>query len=261
MNVLILDYKQTEKSAVFAREAAAVLTAAGCRVLTDGAFTGDTDFAVVLGGDGAMIRAAKSGVPCGVPVIGINLGRVGYLAELDPSQITRLADAVRGAGMIEERMLLSVTAPDGKTYEALNDVVIANERGARIAALSLACNGIAVGEYLADGLIFATPTGSTAYSMSAGGAAIDPALDCISVTPICSVLHRAKPMVFAPTSQFVLTNASDAAERVHLTVDGVTVCNLARGESVMVTKSQNVARILRLATGGFYEALRRKAEI
>ncbi len=260
MKANILDIKQTPESGALAARVQAVLAAAGCMSEVTAELSPDAAFAVVLGGDGAMIRAAKSGVAHGIPVVGVNLGRIGYLAELEPANINLLADVVRGACTVEERMLLSVTAPDGNTYEALNDVVVANERGARIAALSLAADGKRVGTYLADGLIFATPTGSTAYSLSAGGAVIDPSLACISVTPICSVLHRAKPMVFAPSAVFVLTSASDADERIHLTVDGTTVCDLGRGQSITVSRATHTARILHLTSGGFYEALRRKAE-
>ena len=259
MKAVILDYKQSLESQGVAAEALAVLTEAGCEAQICPALPAEAvDFAVVLGGDGAMIRAAKSAVAGGVPVIGVNMGRVGYLAELEPSDVHRLAEVVMGQYHVEQRMQLRVTAPDGTVYEALNDAVIANERGARIAALSLTCNGQRVGSYLADGLIFATPTGSTAYSMSAGGAVIDPVLDCICVTPICSVFHRAKPMVFADSAVFVLENTTDAEEIVHLTIDGTTVCELAQGQSVVIERADTEARILRLEQGGFYKALERK---
>lgn len=261
MRAVILDYKQTAESASVAARIEAILSDAGCEAsICDGLPEERVDIAVVLGGDGAMIRAAKSAVASGVPVIGVNMGRVGYLAELEVADIARLADVVAGRYYVEPRMLLRVTAPDGMVHEALNDAVVANERGARIAALSLTCNGQQVGSYLADGLIFATPTGSTAYSMSAGGAVIDPALSCICVTPICSVLHRAKPMVFAESAVFVLENTTDAEEIVHLTIDGTTVCQLAHGQAVVVERSDAQAQILRLEQDGFYKALRRKTQ-
>ena len=206
-----------------------------------------------LGGDGTILRAAHLAVKHDVPVIGINLGRIGYMAELDRSEIQLISRYFEGGFREETRMMLRVEA-EGRTFYALNDAVF-HAKSKHMAQYTLTCNGNVVNEYRGDGIILATPTGSTAYSMSAGGSVIDPRLSCIGVTPICPQSLTARPLVFAPDSK--LKVRAESAECV-LTVDGREPHTLKEGSEVKVCRSIKKLRMLRMKSDGFYEVLRNK---
>lgn len=206
-----------------------------------------------LGGDGTILRASQLAVKYGIPVIGINLGRIGYMAELDKSEIPLIAKYFKREYKEEARMLLRVNV-GSRSYYALNDAVF-HARSKHMAHFTLSCNGNTVNEYSGDGIILSTPTGSTAYAMSAGGSVIDPRLSCIGVTPICPQSLAARPLVFAPDSK--LTVRADSAECV-LTVDGKEPHSLKEGAIVTVSKSRKALRMLKLKEDGFYEVLRNK---
>jgi NAD+ kinase len=206
-----------------------------------------------LGGDGTIMRAAHLAVKYDIPVIGINLGRIGYMAEIDESEIPLLGKYFSKEYEEEHRMMLRVSV-GGKVIYALNDAVF-HSHYKHMVHYTLSCNGRPVNEYRGDGLILATPTGSTAYAMSAGGSVIDPRLSCIGVTPVCSQSITAKPLVFAPDSK--LTVKAMSAECM-LTVDGREPMALANGTEVTVCKSRKSLRMLRLKDDGFYQTLRNK---
>ena len=216
----------------------------------------DADVIAVLGGDGTIMRAAHLAGNHNVPMIGINLGRVGYMAELDDSEIELLSGYFEGNYREEERMMLTVRA-EGKSYYALNDAVF-HAKNKHMTRITLKCNGNTVNEYRGDGLIIATPTGSTAYSMSAGGSVIDPRLKCICVTPICPQALGAKPLVFAPDSRLTLTAESPECM---LTVDGGEPLTLKSGSEAEVFRSRRSLRMIKLKEDGFYEVLRKKSQM
>lgn len=213
----------------------------------------EADVIAALGGDGTIMRAAHLACEHGLPVIGINLGRVGYMAELDKSEVSLIKNYFSGDYKEDTRMMLSVKT-DGKTYYALNDAVF-HSRNKHMCKYTLDCDGGRVNEYRGDGLILATPTGSTAYSMAAGGSVIDPKLECISVTPICPQSLTARPMIFAPESKLQVTAQSSECM---ITVDGGTPIALEAGKSVTVEKSEIRLRMIKLKKDGFYEVLRSK---
>ncbi len=224
----------------------------GCVVNTPN----EADFFVVLGGDGTIMRAAH--VACGLDkaVIGINLGRVGYMAELQSDEIHMLAQVFKGNYAEEKRMMLSVTV-NGKTEYALNDAVI-HAKSTHMSKFLLKCNGSEVSMYRGDGLILATPTGSTAYSMSAGGAVVEPKMECICVTPICPQSPLARPLVFGAENVFTVTAEDDGCM---LTVDGREPNMLDKGSSVTVKKSEVGLRMIKLKQEGFYRILRKKSDM
>jgi NAD+ kinase len=213
----------------------------------------DADVIAVLGGDGTIMRTSTLACSLDIAVIGINLGRIGYMAELDISEISRISELLSDELCEEKRMTLTVST-GGKSYIALNDAVI-HSKNTHMIHLSLYCNGNEVNSYRGDGLIFATPTGSTAYSMSAGGSVIDPRLECIGVTPICPQSLKARPFVFAPDSSLNVTVKSDSCI---LTVDGGEPIELSEGDEVKITRGEHHMRMIKLKKDGFYGVLRRK---
>ena len=232
----------------------------------------NADLLIVLGGDGTILEAARRSAARGTPILGINLGRVGYMAELEMGELDMLSclfDRVTSEGhvqasyTIETRSMLNVEVltTEGEVRQqmyGLNDAVITNGSVSRIVDIELAENGTPVTAYRADGLIVATPTGSTAYSMSAGGPVTDPRVKCFCVTPICPHSLAARPMIFPDDASLEIRNICQREKMLYLTVDGRTNCELYRGEVVRITKSDLETRLVRLKACGFYNRLRVK---
>ena len=221
------------------------------------------DILIVLGGDGSLLEAARRAAENNKPILGINLGRLGYMAELEMDEIRLLGRLFEGNYRISERSMLEVSILDLKgqkklTSFALNDAVITKGTIARIIDLELSEGGMLVTQYRADGLIIATPTGSTAYSMSAGGPITDPRIKCICVTPICPHSLMARPLIFPDSAVIEVKNISDREKNLFLTIDGRMNYELFRGERVRVTKSDKITRLITLKERGFYNVLRQK---
>ncbi len=221
----------------------------------------EADAMVVLGGDGSILRCARRCAPEGVPLVGINLGRVGYMAELELDEIGLLEALCEDGFRIEHRMMLSAEFGEHTSF-ALNDAVLAGESVFRLVEIELYCDGKLVSRYRADGLIASTPTGSTAYSLSAGGAVLDPRMEAMMLTPICSHSLNATPVVFSADSVLTMKNVSAREEKLYLCLDGSETVTLAYGESVRIRRCPMTADFIRLKDGGFYEVMHRKmAEI
>ncbi len=214
------------------------------------------DAVVSLGGDGTMLHASLCAVNHNLPIIGVNLGFVGYMTELDRGEIAMLSRLFEDDFTFEERMTLSIVAPDGKEYLALNDAVV-RSKGTYMASVRLSCEGADVGLYRGDGLIFATPTGSTAYSMSAGGAVIDPHLKCICVTPICPQSLVAKPMVFSPDREL---SAEILTSKCTVTPDGGSSIPLELGDVIKIKRHSEPVKLIRLKDNEFFSVLRSKLD-
>jgi len=218
------------------------------------------ELVIVLGGDGSIIHTSTKAAFVGVPVLGINLGKIGYLAELEENEIESINNIFLGGYEIEGRMLLEIDY-NGKTYYALNDAVIAKSGTSRVIDLRLICDGNIVGEYRADGIIVATPTGSTAYTMSAGGSVVDPKLECISTTPICPHSLSARPIIFSPSSVIEVENICEYDKSVALTVDGMDIGEIEIGAKVKIKKSDICAKLIRIKRDSFYSTLRKKMKV
>lgn len=223
----------------------------------------EAELIIVLGGDGFMLEAARRAAPAGISILGINMGRVGYMTELEIDEIELIDRVFDGNYRIDERAMLKVEMISAKgqlkssTY-ALNDAVIANGAAARIVDLELSDKGELVNTYRADGLVIATPTGSTAYSLSAGGPIIDPKLSCFCVTPICPHSMCARPLVFPDTASLEVKNICVREKLLHLTVDGRATFDLFLGDTVVVTKSEMTAKLLRVKGEDFYSKIRER---
>ncbi len=216
----------------------------------------EADAVVALGGDGTMLHASMRAVENDLPIIGINLGLVGYMTELDRDEIPSLSRLFSDEYRIEERMALSIKTPDGKEHLTLNDAVL-HSVGTHMVNVRLRCAGADVGLYRGDGLIFATPTGSTAYSMSAGGSIIDPHLRCICVTPICPQSLVAKPMVFSPDR---VLSAEILSTGCTLTCDGGDPICLLDGDKIKVRRHGSPIKMIKLKDNEFFSVMRSKLD-
>ena len=223
----------------------------------------EVDAVVVLGGDGSILESARRCAPFGTPVLGLNLGRLGYMAELELGEIDQLDKIVSGDYRLETRSMLNIEilTKDGesrKSEYALNDAVLSNGTISRVVDLELYEGGIHIANYRSDGMIVSTPTGSTAYSLSAGGAIVDPRLECLCVTPICPHSLYARPLVFTDSARIEIKNACQREKTLFLTVDGRVNYELTLGETVQVTRSPLKTNFIRLGDRSFYERLAQK---
>jgi NAD+ kinase len=220
------------------------------------------DLVVVLGGDGTLIHAARllDGRP--TPILGINLGSLGFMTEIPVEELFLALDEVlAGRFKTESRMkLCSRLVRDGKVLvqdEVLNDVVINKGALARIADHEVSIEGVPIATYKADGVILSTPTGSTAYSLSAGGPIVHPSVDCTVLTPICSHALTHRPIIVPADRTIRITLASDTAD-TFLTLDGQTGHGLQCGDSIEVVRSPNRVNLVRNTRVGYFTILRQK---
>ena len=223
----------------------------------------EADCIIVLGGDGTLLDAARRAAPLGKALLGINMGHLGYMTELEISELSQLGKLFSGEFTIDERTMLSVqilTQSDTVKAEsfALNDAVISNGSVARIVDLELYENNELISTYRADGLIVATPTGSTAYSMSAGGPITDPHLPCFCITPVCPHSLSARPLLFRDDAVLDVKNVCQREKMLYLTLDGRNNFEIYRGDRVRVTRAPMVTRLIRFQNDGFYKKLQKK---
>lgn len=217
---------------------------------------------IVLGGDGTLIYGARllKGRP--VPVLGVNLGSLGFMTEIPVADVFTVIDGVlEGRGRIESRMKLScrLFRDDALVLEdeVLNDVVINKSALARIADHETWLDGAFVATYRADGVIFSTPTGSTAYSLSAGGPIVHPSIDCVIVTPICPHALTQRPIV-VPGDQLIRVKLTSDVSDVFLTIDGQAGQSLKKGDRIEVQRSLNRVMLVRNPQLDYFAILRQK---
>ena len=223
----------------------------------------EADILVALGGDGTILEVARRAASRATPIVGINLGRLGYMAELEVNELDQLDRLFDGSYTVEERSMLKVEILNAggelKSFcYALNDAVIANGSASRMIDLELFESGESVTTYRANGLIVATPTGSTAYSMSAGGAIVDPRTECFCVTPICPHSFVARPLIFSDRSVLEIRNICQREKLLCLTVDGRMNFEMYHNQVARITKAQMKTRLIRLKKSGFFQKLRQK---
>lgn len=219
--------------------------------------------AIVLGGDGSIIDASGRLLESGIPIIGINFGRIGYLAEIEINELHLLDSLVEGNYTIDERMMLeavvvSSTGAVRATSTVLNDIVLSNGPVARLLTFDIFCGDIKIQTCRADGMIAATPTGSTAYSLSAGGPVLEPSLDCLCLTPICPHTLNSRPVILRGDTEIRLTNIRNNGSSVYITADGRDVVELDEGDSVSVKRSVHTTKLIRIKDNGFLGILHSK---
>lgn len=222
---------------------------------------GEYDAIIALGGDGTMLKASKIAYTEDKPITSINFGTLGYMSGLENSELHILSSLKEGFET-EERMLLDIRvirngAQIAETL-ALNEAVISRRTDGDIASLELMCDGTAVCAYRADGIIIATPTGSSAYAMSAGGPIIDTKLDAFCVCPICPHALGSRAMVFSPNSVLETYDRNRTDGNNLLLSDGKSICTLKFGDKVVVSRSEKTLKLIKLKKDAFYETLYKK---
>lgn len=224
---------------------------------------GEVDAMLTLGGDGTLLRAARIVESHPVPILGINLGRLGFLT---CSPAAGLEDALtrfsRGDYVVEPRMTLDarVNGTDDvekSAWRALNDVVLHKGGFARVVTMWVQANGETVAHYSADGIVIATPTGSTAYNLSAGGPVVYPTLETILVTPVSPHTLAMRPLVLPPTAE-VIVRVDDGPDEVLVTVDGQVGATFLSGETLVVRRSAQPVLVVRFPESSFFATMREK---
>jgi len=217
---------------------------------------------IAVGGDGTFLKTAREAARCDSPIIGVNLGNIGFLTGLDPCDISMLKNLLTGEYRIEERMMLDVVISRGGEdifrESALNDAIISRGATMRNIPLSLYSDGNEIKTFYGDGVVIATPTGSTAYSMSAGGPIVDPEAECIIVTPVCPHAFYAKSFVLEKNRRVSIRIGSLEQREARLSLDGMDSVTLETLDDITVTRSCRMIKIIKLKNGGFFERLKNK---
>ena len=218
------------------------------------------DFIIAVGGDGTIIHTAKHASVCEKPILGVNLGRLGFLADVEKDQLKRIEKLFTGEYSIRRRMMLDVTvhsAEGDKTFRALNDAVISGAQS-KIFDFDLSTGGSEIYHFRADGLILATPTGSTAYSLSAGGPVVDPEMECILFTPICPHSLFNRSTVFNADKVLKVSADNEYTGEVYLTVDGGTPLQIHSKDTVSVKRSAYCTQLILTENNSFYDIVDHK---
>jgi NAD+ kinase len=258
----LCDWCEQHRIALRAIEPVAGQVACAPLTVRDGELAESADLMVVLGGDGTMLSAARLVGSRQVPVLGVNFGWLGYLTEFTlPEMFPALDDWLEGNFQIDHRMLIDVSLKRGGqtigTYRALNDAVVNQSARARMIELECYVNEHFVNSFRADGMIVATPTGSTAYSLSAGGPIVHPSMWAVLLTPICPHTLSNRPVVLPGDSAVDLVLKQTGEDAV-LTIDGQQTINLTPEDRVMVRRSQTTFDLVRPTNRNYFEVLRTK---
>jgi len=237
-----------------------------CSICADGKeIPQSAECILVLGGDGTLLRAAKSALKLGIPLLGINLGTLGYLAEVDVASVESALDALMaGAYIIENRMMLTGTVLHaGRTAAedlALNDTIIQREKPMRTFMFRNYVNGIFLNEYRADGVIVSTPTGSTGYSLSVGGPIVSPSASLLVLSPIAAHTINTRSIVFSGSDRITVEiGGEEKIEGVaSVAFDGEEKIVLDVGDKVHIVRAREYTKIIKISNVSFLEVLRRK---
>ena len=221
------------------------------------------DCAIVIGGDGSLIEVARTLWKRDVPILGINMGTLGYLTEVEVGNLAEdITQMLKGDYLYEERMMLEGMFPNGKKDVALNDIVVSRKGDdLRIIYFKLFVNGELLNSYEADGIIISTPTGSTAYNMSAGGPIVDPKAQMMLITPINDHNLSSKSIVISADEEVTVElgkRRSQKDEMVEVSFDGDSKVRLEVGDRFVVRRAEDTAKICKLSSESFLEILRRK---
>ena len=217
------------------------------------------DVVIAVGGDGTIIHAAKFGKP----TLGINAGRIAFMAGLEPTELEMLSALKSGEYEIDRRMMLraEIVSPDGEilsTHYCVNDAIVARGLQIKMDDFIVEHNGKFLNKYTADGIIFSTPTGSTAYNLSAGGPVVDPQIESVLLTPICTHSLFSRSLIFKPDSEFVLRGDGDA--EIGLSCDGEDAIPIGKDCSVRIKRAEMFGEFIRIKNETFLEILNSKLE-
>ena len=220
------------------------------------------DLLICFGGDGTILHAARDATLHSVPILGVNTGSVGFMAELERGELPLLTPLAHGMYTVEERMMLDVKVLRGDKVvsqdTALNDAVISKGSVARVAEVEVLADRVKAMAITGDGVIIATPTGSTAYSMSAGGPIVEPTSKGIIVTPVCAHQLAARAMVLAPERVVTVQLPRWNRKYLYLSVDGGKAVRLTGGDRVEICQAERSTKLVRLADRSFYQVINQK---
>ena len=220
------------------------------------------DLVICFGGDGTILHMAKAATRHRIPILGVNIGTMGFIAELESGELSELARLARGEYTIDSRMMLDVTVRRGNDLVfhdiALNDVAITKGAVARIVHLNVMCDSVQAMDFGGDGLLISTPTGSTAYSLSAGGPIVEPDARSILLTPICAHDIVSKCIVTSDKRTIAVSLAQNARRNAFLSVDGGRAFKMNMGDVATVTCSRLETRLIRLKDRSFYDIINNK---
>ena len=222
----------------------------------------NAEMVICFGGDGTILHMAKAATRRGIPILGVNIGTMGFMAELESTELDRLTDLVKGNYTLDSRMMLDVTVQRDRDiiYHdiCLNDVVVTKGAVTRIVHLEVKCDGVQVMESGGDGIIVSTPTGSTAYSYSAGGPIVEPEARNIIITPICAHEIGSRSIVASDKRTVSVSLVRNARRNAYLSVDGGKAVRLNMGDVASIKKSNLETKLVRLKDRSFYDVVNAK---
>lgn len=244
---------------------AAFLGITNVKIGSKDALLKECDAVIAIGGDGTIFHQAGVAMLYDKPILGINSGRLGFLSQMESNDLSNIQCLKTGEYVIENRMVLRMTAFSHDkqiTCYAINDVVISRTQFGRVIDIDIQCGKDQVGEYRADGIIFATPTGSTAYSLSAGGPIIDPSVETITMTPICPHSLSGRSIVFSSDKSLIVwPKMPDPDAQLCVVVDGTAIEDLNEINHVLVEKSNYVSRFICIKNRSFYQTINKKLKL
>ena len=222
----------------------------------------NADMVICFGGDGTILHMAKAATRKGIPILGANIGTMGFMAELESTELDKLARIARGDYTLDSRMMLDVTVQRDRDIIfhdiCLNDAVVTKGAVARIVHLAVKCEGIQAMECGGDGVIISTPTGSTAYSYSAGGPIVEPEAENIIITPICAHEMGSRSIVASDKRVVTVEMVQNARRNAYLSVDGGRAVRLNMGDIATIKKSHLTTKLVRLKDRSFYDVVNAK---
>lgn len=222
----------------------------------------NAEMVICFGGDGTILHMAKAATRKGIPILGVNIGTMGFMAELESTELDKLKKLASGEYTLDSRMMLDVTVQRERDILfhdiCLNDVAITKGAVARIVHLAVKCDGVQAMECGGDGIIVATPTGSTAYSLSAGGPIVEPEAKNILITPICAHDVDSRCLVASDKRVVTVEMAQNARRNAYLSVDGGKAVRLSMGDVATIKKSHLETRLVRLKDRSFYDVVNAK---
>ncbi len=220
------------------------------------------DFVLSLGGDGTILHIAELAAYANKPMIGVNLGHIGFITELEYSEINQIENVFNGRYTLDCRMMLELTVERENEcihrQTALNDIILTKSNPFRVIQVDIQAGGVPATSFLGDGVVIATPTGSTGYSLSAGGAILEPTAENIVITPICAHNFYAKPMVFSPEREITITATGPDGTGVGVSADGRACIHLLPSDRILIRKATVKTQLIRVKGNRFFQILQQK---
>ena len=217
---------------------------------------------ITVGGDGTILHAAAQAAWADIPILGVNCGTVGFMAELEASELSMIKNILHKEFQTDDRMMLDIVVQrDGQSVFsniALNDAVVSKGAVARIIPISVVKDGLPLTKFSADGVVIATPTGSTAYSMAAGGPIVESTANNILITPICAHSMYAKPFVLPGESEIAVTISGPKNKMAYISVDGGKAFELEEQDRILIKRSEKKTRLVRVKDWSFYDVIYQK---